>query len=77
MSKVMILLGSQSDLPATEKGVGILKEFGIPFQLRIASAHRTPAHVEALIENFESNGGEVVMCVVLACQLILQVLLHL
>ena len=62
MSKVLILLGSQSDLPVTEKGVGILKEFGIPFQLRIASAHRTPSHVEALIENFEKNGGEVVMC---------------
>ena len=62
MSKVLILLGSHNDAPVTEKGVGILKEFGVPFELRVASAHRTPSHVEALVENFEKNGGEVVMC---------------
>lgn len=60
---ILILLGSHSDLPITEKGVAILKEFGVSFQLRIASAHRTPDHVESLIAEFESQQGKVIMCV--------------
>lgn len=60
---VLILLGSQSDLNITEKGVGILKSLGISFSLRIASAHRTPEHVENLIKEFEGQDGKVLMCV--------------
>lgn len=63
MRKVLILLGSQSDLTITEKGQDILKEFKIPYELRIASAHRSPALVEELLQAFEQQGGKVVVCV--------------
>ncbi len=63
MIKVLILLGSHSDLTITEKGQEILREFKIPYELRIASAHRSPALVEELIASFEAKGGQVVVCV--------------
>jgi 5-(carboxyamino)imidazole ribonucleotide mutase len=63
MLKVLILLGSQSDLVITEKGQEILREFKIPYELRIASAHRSPALVEEVLQTFEEQGGKVVICV--------------
>ena len=49
MSKafVAILMGSDSDLPLLENTMSILKAFGIPYEARVASAHRTPDVVEA------------------------------
>ena len=44
--KVGIILGSRSDLPVIEKAGAQLKEFGIAYDLTIASAHRTPKRVE-------------------------------
>ena len=41
-------MGSKSDLPVAEKAIGILKKFGIGFDIAVASAHRTPARVEEL-----------------------------
>ena len=63
MRKVLILLGSQSDLVITEKGQEVLKDFKIPYELRIASAHRSPAFVEELVRGFEKQGGMVIICV--------------
>lgn len=63
MSQVLILLGSKSDLGITEAGLASLKEFGIPFKLHIASAHRTPDRVHQLVSDFEENGGKVVICI--------------
>lgn len=63
MRKILILLGSQSDLTITERGQEILREFKIPYELRIASAHRSPALVEELLQAFEKQGGKVVVCV--------------
>lgn len=39
---VGIIMGSDSDLPTMEKAIEPLKEFGIPFEVKIVSAHRTP-----------------------------------
>ncbi|RZA16102.1 MAG: 5-(carboxyamino)imidazole ribonucleotide mutase [Proteobacteria bacterium] len=63
MSKVLILLGSQSDLTITEKGQEVLRDFKIPYDLRIASAHRSPAFVEELVKGFERQGGQVIVCI--------------
>lgn len=63
MRKVLILLGSQSDLTITEKGQEVLKDFKVPYELRIASAHRSPAFVEELVKSFEEQGGKAVVCV--------------
>lgn len=57
------MLGSQSDLKITETGISTLKKFGVSFSLRIASAHRTPSHVETLIDEFEKNDGKVIICI--------------
>lgn len=62
MTKVLILLGSQSDLPATQAGLDLLREMDISFNLRIASAHRTPEHVDTLIKDFQAQGGSIIIC---------------
>lgn len=41
-AKVGIIMGSDSDLPVMREAADVLQEFGIPFELKIVSAHRTP-----------------------------------
>ena len=62
MKQILILLGSKSDLPTTEKGVALLKELNISFTLRIASAHRTPDHVHKIVDDFVGEGGKLCIC---------------
>ena len=45
---VTILLGSSSDLPIAEKCTKILDHFSVTYQLRVASAHRSPVFVEEI-----------------------------
>ncbi len=47
---VMILMGSKSDLPVGEKCTKVLDDFGISYEMHVASAHRTPAYVEELVK---------------------------
>ena len=42
MKKVGIVMGSDSDLPVVRKAIDTLKSFGIPFEIHVYSAHRTP-----------------------------------
>lgn len=63
MTKVLILLGSDSDLPATQAGIEVFKNMGVSFSLRIASAHRTPDVVHDLVKKFDQEGGQVIICV--------------
>ena len=58
MSKafVAILMGSDSDLPLLENTMSILKEFGIPYEARVASAHRTPDVVSEYVKDAENRG---------------------
>ena len=53
---VTILLGSKSDMPVAEKCTKILDHFGVSYQLRVASAHRSPAFVEQIIHDAEADG---------------------
>ncbi len=62
-AEIMIVLGSSSDLPVTEKGAALLKELGVPFDLRICSAHRTPEMLHEIVEAFEKDGGKTYICV--------------
>lgn len=56
MTRVVILMGSKSDLDFAERIVKILKDFGVAFELRIASAHKTPQRVlEILAERENEN----------------------
>ncbi len=59
--KVLIITGSDSDLPIVEETGKILKSFGIPYEMTIASAHRTPARVQKLAAEAEKRGIEVII----------------
>ncbi|MCL2508182.1 MAG: 5-(carboxyamino)imidazole ribonucleotide mutase [Oscillospiraceae bacterium] len=56
MKKVAIVMGSDSDLPVVEKGIAVLREFGIPFEVRVCSAHRTPEEAREFSKNARANG---------------------
>ena len=61
MKKVAIVMGSDSDLPIIEKGVAVLKEFGVPFEVHVYSAHRTPEEAGVFAENAKKNGFGVII----------------
>jgi len=52
---VPILMGSSSDMPHAEKIGAALDEFGIDYDLRVGSAHKTPAHVLNILETYEND----------------------
>jgi len=52
---VLIIMGSKSDLPVGEKVTKTLKELGISYQLKVASAHRTPKLVAQLVEESDAK----------------------
>ena len=58
---VGIMLGSSSDLEQVEPAKVILKEFGVPFELKVLSAHRTPDHAFRYAAEAESIGLEVII----------------
>ena len=58
---VGFLVGSKSDLPFFEKAQATLKEFGVPYELRIASAHRTPAAVTEYASGARERGLRVII----------------
>ncbi len=57
--KVALIMGSKSDLPFVEPAIRILKDFGVPFEIKILSAHRTPDELERYIEEAEKAGVRV------------------
>ena len=57
--EVTILLGSSSDMPVAEKCKKILEHFSVSYQLRVASAHRSPKFVEQIIHDAEADGCQV------------------
>ena len=61
MKKVGIIIGSDSDLPIIEKAIDILKDFSIPFEVHIYSAHRTPEKAIEFSKNAEKNGFGVII----------------
>ena len=61
MKKVGILMGSDSDLPVIKKATDTLKEFGIPFEVHVYSAHRMPGHVREFVSSAADNGFGVII----------------
>ena len=59
--RVGIVGGSRSDFPVLEKAVAVLDELGIPSELRVVSAHRTPDHLFAYAETAEARGVRVII----------------
>mgnify|MGYP002522788666 CR=1 FL=1 len=58
---VGIIMGSKSDLPAMEACTAELEELGVPYELVIASAHRTPGKVHAWAETVADRGIKVIV----------------
>ncbi|MBR2951868.1 MAG: 5-(carboxyamino)imidazole ribonucleotide mutase [Clostridia bacterium] len=56
MKKVGIVMGSDSDLPVVEKAINTLKEYGVPFEVHVYSAHRTPEEAREFARNARKNG---------------------
>ena len=56
MKKVGIVMGSDSDLPVVEKAISTLKEYGVPCEVHVYSAHRTPVQAKEFAENARKNG---------------------
>lgn len=61
MKKVAVIMGSDSDLPVVEKAIDVLKEFEIPFEVHIYSAHRTPVQARDFALNARKNGFGVII----------------
>jgi len=59
--KVLIVIGSDSDLPVMEEAGKVLEEFGIPYILTVASAHRSPERTRKLATEAEEKGIEVII----------------
>ncbi len=55
MKKIGIIMGSDSDLPVVEKAMTTLDEFGVPYEVHVYSAHRTPAEVKEFTANARAN----------------------
>jgi phosphoribosylaminoimidazole carboxylase PurE protein len=58
---VGFLVGSKSDLKFVEKGLRLLEEFGIPYDLQVISAHRTPDRAAQYAQDAEAAGLKVII----------------
>ncbi|MBR3971438.1 MAG: 5-(carboxyamino)imidazole ribonucleotide mutase [Ruminococcus sp.] len=62
MKKVAVIMGSDSDLPVIKKATDILSEFGVPFEVRVLSAHRTPVEAAEFARSAKESGFGVMIC---------------
>ncbi len=56
MKKVAVIMGSDSDLPVVEKAFDTFKEYGVPFEVHVYSAHRTPVEARDFALHARENG---------------------
>jgi phosphoribosylaminoimidazole carboxylase PurE protein len=61
-AQVLILMGSDSDLPTMTSAVDMLKKFEISFEITVSSAHRSPERTKALVRQAEAGGIKVIIC---------------
>lgn len=59
--QVLVLMGSDSDLPVMEEAAKVLAEFGIEYEIRISSAHRSPRKTAALAAEAAGRGIKVII----------------
>ena len=61
MKKVGNIMGSDSDLPVVSKAINTLKEYGVPFEVHVYSAHRTPVEAREFSCSARDNGFGVII----------------
>ena len=59
--KAAVIMGSDSDLPVVEKAFSVFEEFGVPFEVHVYSAHRTPAEARDFAVHARENGFGVII----------------
>ena len=59
--RVLLMMGSDTDLPIMQEAADILKKFAVPYEMRIASAHRSPARAMALASEAAGRGVQVII----------------
>lgn len=62
MNKVLIIVGSDSDLSKMVDAAKILEGFGVEAETTISSAHRSPEQTRELVDKFQRQGGKVIIC---------------
>ena len=61
MKKVGIIMGSDSDLPVVQKAADVLSDFGVPYEIHIYSAHRTPVEAREFSTTAKEKGFGVII----------------
>lgn len=61
MKKVAVIMGSDSDLPTVEKGIKVLSDLAIPYEVHVYSAHRTPLECSSFVSSASDNGFGVII----------------
>ncbi|ETP72920.1 phosphoribosylaminoimidazole carboxylase, PurE protein [Lachnospiraceae bacterium JC7] len=61
MKKVAVIMGSDSDLPIVEKGITVLKDYGVPVEVHVYSAHRTPEEAAEFSRSARDKGFGVII----------------
>jgi len=56
MADVVIIMGSKADLPHAEKVAEALRQFDISWEMRVASAHKSPAYLLEMLAGYEAQG---------------------
>lgn len=61
MKKVGVVMGSKSDLPVVEKGIAVLREYKVPYEVRVLSAHRCPDEAREFAASARESGFSVLI----------------
>lgn len=61
MKKVGVVMGSTSDLPVVEKALAVLREYGVPMEVRVLSAHRCPEEARDFAASARASGFSVLI----------------
>ena len=61
MKKVAVIMGSDSDLPVVEAAFPVFKQYGVPFEAHVFSAHRTPEVAAAFAAKARGNDFGVII----------------
>ena len=62
LKKVAVIMGSDSDLPIVKDAVAELKSYGVPYEVHVMSAHRTPELASEFASKAAENGFGVIIC---------------
>ena len=62
LKKVAVIMGSDSDIPVVKAAIAELKSYGVPYEVHIMSAHRTPEMAAEFAANAAKNGFGVIIC---------------